>query len=245
MTGSTNPHLDHLLKVGVLHKMAHNADLPQAVRAEAQHELDRYRAEGREILKKRQEDRYMPKKKQVPQKKDPWNTDHEDSDRRVFTHRGVMFAVADDREGMDGSSSIEVIAAAIDDALDNGHEDPDSIARWLVTSSFNHEPSKRVRYNSLLRAGDAVGAQMTRKLYNAYNELAEMASDPELSASEKREAKAEATGFAEALSIVFSPFSCEDDSDPRMVDWDMVDHLTELFETEQRHVRKERKGRPQ
>lgn len=187
----------------------------------------------------------MPKKKQVPVKKDPWNTDHEDPDRRVFSARGVLFAVADDRESMDGANSIEVVAASIDDALDNGHDDPEAIARWIISSSFNHEPSKRVRYNSLLRAGDAVGAQMTRKLTNAYNELAEMAADPELTPAEKAAAKAEATGFAEAVSIMLSPFSCEDDTDPGLVDWDMVDHVTELFENEQRLVRKDRKGRPQ
>lgn len=187
----------------------------------------------------------VKKKTKAPKKQDTWNTDYEDEDRRVFSGRGVLFAVADDREGMSGHTSVEVIAAAIDEALDNGHEDPESIAHWLVTSSFNHEPSKRVRYNSLLRAGDAVGAQMTRKMYNTYNELAEMASDPDLTASEKREAKAEATGFAEAMSIMLSPFSCEDDKDPRVVDWEMVDHITELFETEQRNVRRERKGRLQ
>lgn len=234
MSDNMHPHLDHLLKVGILHKMAHNTKMPKQVRKEAREELARYRAEGQELLKQRQEARYMPKKKA---KQEP--------ERRVFAGRGVLFAVAEDRVDMDGSSTIGVIAEAIDEALDNDHDDPEAIARWLVTSSFNHEPDKRVRYNSLLRAGDAVGAQMTRKLHNAYNELAEMISDPELTPSEKAVAKAEATGFAEALSIVLSPFSCEDPADPRMVDWDAVDHITGLFETEQRHVRKERKGRPQ
>ena len=167
-------------------------------------------------------------------------------DSRVYVGRGILFAVADDREAMGiGATTIQVIADAIEDALDNGHEDSRSIAEWLTTSSFNHEPSKRVRFNSLLRAGDAIGAQMTRKLYNAYNETAEAASDPELSPAEKKVAKAKATGFAEAISIVLSPFSCEDEDDPRLVNWEMVDHITELFETEQRAVRRERKGRPQ
>ena len=89
-------------------------------------------------------------------------------DTRVYAGRGILFCVADDREEMGiGGTTISVIAAAIEDALDNGHEDSESIARWLVTSSFNYEPSKRVRFNSLLRAGDAIGAQMTRKIYNA------------------------------------------------------------------------------
>lgn len=241
MSDNMHPHLDHLLKVGILHKMAHNTKMPKQVRREARDELARYRTEGQELLKQRQEARYMPKKKAKPEPE----VDYTEPERRVFGGRGILFAVAEDRSEMDGSTTIDVLAEAIDEALDNGHEDPDAIARWLVTSSFNHEPDKRVRYNSLLRAGDAVGAQMTRKLYNAYNELAEMVSDPELTPSEKAIAKAEATGFAEALSVVLSPFSCEDPSDPRQVDWDVVDHITTLFETEQRHVRRERKGRPQ
>ena len=167
-------------------------------------------------------------------------------DSRVYAGRGILFAVADDRESMGiGASTVSVIADAIEDALDNDCETSDEIAAWLTTSSFSHEPSKRVRFNSLLRAGDAIGAQMTRKLYNAYNELAEAAAYPDLTAAEKRVAKAEAAGFAEALSVVFSPFSCEDPEDARLVNWEMVDHITELFEVEQRAVRRERKGRPQ
>lgn len=171
--------------------------------------------------------------------------DSSEEGTRVYSGRGVLFCVADDREtlGNDGTT-IGVIAAAIEDALDNGHEDSESIARWITTSSFNYEPDKRVRFNSMLRAGDAVGAQMTRKLYNAYNELAELITQTE-DPKEKATLRAEATGFAEAVSIVFSPFSCEDPEDPRLVDWDMVDHITDLFETEQRHVRRERKGNPQ
>lgn len=165
---------------------------------------------------------------------------------RVYSGRGVIFCVADDREAMGlGTTTLDVIAGAIEDALDNGHEDSASIARWITTSSFNYEPDKRVRFNSLLKAGDAIGAQMTRKIYNAYNEIADGVSDPELSAAEKKLAKAEATGFAMAVSIMLSPFSCEDDEDPRLVNWDMVEHITELFEKEQRLVRRERNGKPQ
>lgn len=165
---------------------------------------------------------------------------------RMYEGRGVIFCVASDRESMGiGATTIKVIADAIEDALDNGHEDSEAIARWITTSSFNYEPDKRVRFNSLLKASDAIGAQMTRKLYNAYNELAEAANEPDLTAAEKREAKAEATGFAEALSIALSPFSCEDSSDPRLVNWDMVDHITRLFEKEQTQVRRARNGTPQ
>lgn len=235
-----HPHLDHLFKVGVLYNLSTNPKMPGIVRAEAQHELDRYRAEGIELLTRRQEKEIMAKKKKVeePQVKDEAT--------RMYSGRGVIFCVADDREAMGiGASTVDVIAGAIEDALDNGHEDSEAIARWITTSSFNYEPDKRVRFNSLLKAGDAIGAQITRKLYNTYNELAEAAADPDLSAAEKKIAKAEATGFAEAISIVLSPFSCEDPEDARLVNWEMVDHITTLFETEQRAVRRERKGNPQ
>lgn len=224
-----------------MHKLSRNPKMPKAVRKEARQELDRYRAEGEALLKQRQESRYMPKKRK---EKEP-EVDFSEHATRVYSGRGVLFCVVDDREDMDGATTVEVLTAAIEDAMDNGHEDSESIAQWLLTSGFSYEPDKRVRFNSLLRAGDAVGAQITRKLYNAYNELAEMAADPELDAGEKKLAKAEATGFAEAVSVVTSPFSCEDPDDPRMVDWDTVDHVTGLFETEQRHVRRERKGNPQ
>lgn len=179
-------------------------------------------------------------------KKDKKSKKKEEHTSRVYAGRGVIFCVVDDRAAMTfGHTTVAVIAGAIEDAMDNGHETSEDIARWITTSSFNYEPDKRVRFNSMLRAGDAVGAQMTRKLYNAYNELAEIAADPELSASEKREAKAEATGFAEAISVVLSPFSCEDPENAHLVNWDMIDHITELFETEQQAVRRVRKGNPQ
>lgn len=232
-----HPHLDHLFKVGVLYWLSTNRRLRKVVREEARNELIRYRVEGQALLDQRQE----PMAKKKKQKADV--TEHS---TRVYSGRGVIFCVADDRESMNlGSTTIDVIAGAIEDALDNGHEDSEAIARWITTSSFNYEPDKRVRFNSMLKAGDAIGAQMTRKLYNAYTDLVEAANDPDLGTAEKKLAKAEATGFAEAISLVLSPFSCEDEDDPRLVNWDMIDHITGLFETEQRHVIRERKGTPQ
>lgn len=233
-----HPHLDHLFKVGMLYHRSVHPKMPKAVRREARKELRLYRAEGQFILDQRQEGYVAKRKKKAPE------VDVTEHATRVYSGRGVIFCVADDREEMKGNTTIDVIAAAIDDALDNGHEDSESIARWITTASFTYEPDKRVRYNSLLRAGDAVGAQITRKLYNAYNELAELAADTE-DAVDKKIAKAEATGFAEAISVITSPFSCEDPEDPRLVNWDMVDHITDLFEKEQVQVRRVRKGNPQ
>lgn len=235
-TPHKHPHFDHLFKIGVLHRLATNDEMPADVRAEAQDELNRYRREGLQ----RQKDK-MAKKK--PEEQADPSIGHT---TRMYSGRGVIFCVIDNREAMDvGITTVETIAAAIEDALDNGHEDSESIARWITTSSFNYEPDKRVRFNSLLKAGDSIGAQMTRKLYNSYNELAEAATEEGLTTERKRVAKAEATGFAEAISIVLSPFSCEDPEDPRLVDWDKVDRITAIFETEQVGVRRERKGKLQ
>lgn len=238
MATAQHPHFDHLLKVGMLHKLSRNPKAHKRVRSEARKELAWYRAQGQQILDNRQEHT-------VAKKKEP-EVDVSTHATRVYSGRGVLFCVADDREslGSDGTT-VGVIAAAIEDALDNGQEDSEAIARWLVTSSFSYEPDKRVRFNSLLRAGDAVGAQMTRKLYNAYNELVEMAADEELDPTDRKLAKAEATGFAEAISVVTSPFSCEDPENAHLVNWDMVDHVTALFEKEQIQVRRARKGNPQ
>lgn len=169
----------------------------------------------------------------------------------IFTGQGILFAVIDDREkGSAGSdrkgrwTTVDIIAEAIDKALDRGKETPEEIARYLVTSAFQHEPDRRVRFNSVLKAGDAVSAQLVRKLYNAYNELAQLAEEEE-DPQKKKDIVNEATGFAEALNVVLSPFSVEDATDPRLVNWDEVDRITGLFEKEQRQVRRERKGNPQ
>jgi hypothetical protein len=219
----------------VLYRRAADKTLPKATRREAEDEILRYRDEGL-ILQKYGKEELLVAKKTRAHTKDP----------KTFTGQGILFAVVADREAMRTGrvSTIDVITQAIEAALDAGHEDSESIARYLTTSAFQHEPDKRVRFNSVLKASDAVGAQMLRKLYNSYNDLAALI-DEEEDPRKKAELKAEATGFAEALQIVLSPFSTEDPEDPRLVDWEQVDRLTEAFEKEQRFVRKERKGKPQ
>jgi len=164
----------------------------------------------------------------------------------TFSGQGVLFAVIDDREEMGAGkvTTVSVIADAIEAALDAGHEDSESIARYITTSAFQHVTDKRVRFNSVLKAGDVVGALITQKLHNAYNELAKMV-DEEDDPRKKAEIRSEATGFAEALNVVISPFSCEDADDPRLVNWDEVDRITAAFEKEQRFVIRERKDKIQ
>lgn len=226
-----HPHLDHLFKLGVLAARAKNGDLPRPARLEAAHEILRYRNDGLALQK---EDSVAKTKKA------------DKPEEAVFSGQGIIFAVIDDREQMGTGkvTTIDVITEAIEAALDAGHETSEDIARFLTTSAFQHIPDKRVRFNSVLKAGDVVGAQITRKLYNAFNELAVLAEEEE-DPRQKALIKAEATGFAEALNVVISPFSCEDEADPRQVNWDEVDRITEAFEKEQRFVRKERKGNPQ
>lgn len=228
-----HPHADHLHKIAVLCGRAINQDLSQATRDEARAELTRYRDQGM-IIQKYGRELKVAKRTRT----------HEEP--QTFAGQGILFAVIDDREAMrDGKvTTIDVITEAIEAALDAGHETSEDIARYLTTSAFQHVTDKRVRFNSILKAGDAVGAQMTRKLYNAYTDLATMVEETE-DPTEKASLKAEATGFAEALQIVISPFSSEEPTDPRMVNWEEVDRMTESFEKEQRFVRKERKGNPQ
>lgn len=228
-------HEDHIFKIGALLKRT-DERYPMSVRREAQREILSWRDNGLVLQKFGKEVNMAQQKTRSHAKPDP----------KTFSGQGIIFAVIDDREDMRTGrvTTIDVIADGIEKALDNGHETSEDIARYLTTSAFQHVADKRVRFNSILKAGDAVGAMITRKLYNAYNELAKMAEETE-DPKEKAEIKAEARGFAEALNVVISPFSCEDKGDPRLVDWDEVDRITEAFEKEQRLVRRDRKGNPQ
>ena len=221
-----------MFQVGVLYSRSKNRRFPKATRAEATAELLRYRDAGL-ILQKYGKEKTVAKTRAHEKTPD------------TFAGQGIIFAVIDNREEMrEGRpTTIDIIADGIEAALDAGHEDSEAIARFLTTSAFQHVTDKRVRFNSILKAGDAVGAQMLRKLYNAYDELCVLA-DEEEDPARKKDIKAEATGFAEALNVVLSPFSCEDPADPRLVNWEEVDRITEAFEKEQRFVRKERKGNP-
>lgn len=224
-----SPHLNHLFTVGVLLSRSQWRG-SRASRTEATHELLRYRDEG--LSRQR-----TPKEITVAKKSRTAKPEE-----KVFSGQGIIFAVVDDRENMRAGqpTTIDVIADAIEAALDAGFETSEEIARYITTSAFQHVTDKRVRFNSVLKAGDVVGAQIVRKLYNSYNELSVLAEEAE--GSDKATLKAEATGFAEAIQVVISPFSSEDPKDPRVVDWAEVERMTEAFEKEQRFVRKERKG---
>lgn len=229
-----HPHQDHLFQVGVLIARATDRLLPAAARQEASRELTRLRDQGL-IIQKHGKEQPMAKKTRA----------HATPTETTFTGQGIIFAVIDNREEMErGATTVDTIADGIEAALDAGHETSEEIARYLTTSAFQHIPDKRVRFNSVLKAGDVVGAYILRKLYNTYNELAQMAEDEE-EPQAKKLAAAEARGFAEALTIVLSPFSSEDPKDPRLINWDEVDRMTDNFEKEQRLVRRERKGNPQ
>jgi hypothetical protein len=231
-SSASDLHGDHLFKIGVLCTRA-SKHYPKATRTEAEAELLRYRDQGL-IIQEYGKELTMSKATRA----------HEEP--ATFSGQGVLFAVIDDREEMGAGkvTTVSVIADAIEAALDAGHEDSESIARYITTSAFQHVTDKRVRFNSVLKAGDVVGALITQKLHNAYNELAKMV-DEEDDPRKKAEIRSEATGFAEALNVVISPFSCEDADDPRLVNWDEVDRITAAFEKEQRFVIRERKDKIQ
>lgn len=256
------PMFDHSFKIGVLCRLIETEGYSEATQEEALYTIDQYKDRGID-LGRQTEVRRMAAKGRIPMTMSgfcahPSEGSHErcaylglkctcgcHQADRVYAGKGIVFAVMDDREKLaEGSTTISTIADAIEEALDNGQETSDQIARYLTTNAFQHVPDKRVRFNAVLKASDVVGAQITRKLYNAYNELAQTA-DEATDVAEKKTIRDEARGFAEAIQVVISPFSSEDKNDPRLVDWDEVDHMTELFEKEQRLVRKERDGNPQ
>lgn len=228
----SSPHLDHLVKIRQLIARMHKP-YPPAVRREATREILRYRNEGLIIQQ-------YGKGGQMATSKTRAHTEP-----KTFSGQGIIYAVIDDREALRSGrvTTIEVMTDAIEAALDAGHETSEDIARYLTTSAFQHVPDKRVRFNSVLKAGDAVGAHMSQKLLNAYNDLT-ITADEEPDPRKKAEIRAEARGFAEALNVVFSPFSCEDSEDPRLVDWEEIDRITAAFEKEQRQVIRERNGKP-
>ncbi len=249
-----HPHLDHLFQIGVLITRSQRP-YPRATRKEALQELDRYWDQGLTIQKTPKEDTVgKPMTKSgFCQHESPGshamcpNTRHKCDcechlEQKAFSGKGILFAVIDDRESMRMGkiTTVDVIADAIEAALDNGKETSEEIARWLTTSAFQHIADKRVRFNSILKAGDTVGAQLVRKLFNSYNELMDTAAG-EKNATNRAQLEAEATGFAEAIQIILNPFSVEDESDPTLVQWEEVDRLTELYEKEQRAIRAERK----
>lgn len=244
-------HLDHLFKVGVLLTRARKP-YPPAVRSEASNELLRYRDEGLNIQKERDMANMTVSgfcAFESPGSHAQCSGDYYQcscechKEQKAFSGKGILFAVIDDREAMRMGrvTTIDIIADAIESALDAGKETSEEIARYLTTSAFQHIRDKRVRFNSVLKAGDTVGAQITKKLHNSYNELAEMGDDAK--GAEKATLEAEARGFAEAMQIVLSPFTAEDPADRTLVSWDEVDHMTELFEEEQRAIRAARKKR--
>lgn len=246
-TRSGSNHQDHLFKVGVL--LARSGKLyPRAAREEAATELLRYRDEGLIIQNQKEERMGKPMTQSGHCAFESPGSHAQCSGKRcdckchdepkAFSGQGILFAVIDDREKLrlGKVTTVDVIADAIEAALDAGHETSEEIARFLTTSAFQHIPDKRVRFNSVLKAGDTVGAQITRKLMNSYDELSETLAE-EKSPAKRVTLGAEARGFAEAVQIVLNPFSVEDEEDPSLVSWDEVDHLTAIFEKERREIR--------
>jgi hypothetical protein len=246
-SSSGQRHADHLFKIGVLIRRS-GRPYSKATREEALQELDRYWDQGLIIQKERDSMAGTPMTMSgfcqfespgshatcttprctCPCHKEP----------KIFAGQGILFAVIDDREAIrvGKTTTIDVITEAIEAALDAGHETSEDIARYLTTSAFQHEPDRRVRFNSVLKAGDVVGAHLVRKLMNSYNELMDTA-EKEKNKAIRESLETEARGFAEAVQIVLNPFSAEDESDPQLVNWDEVDHMTEIFTKEQRGIR--------
>lgn len=162
-------------------------------------------------------------------------------DRKQFKGRGIIFAVVDTNEVKRSGiyTTVEAITEAIEAALDNGKETSEEIAKYLTTGAFKHIADRTLRFNSLLKAGDATGAQIVKKLYTAYDELCETAAKAK-TPKEKAELQVEARGFATAVQIMLSPFAVEYEGEPTLVDWDKVDELTAIFEKDREMIRSQK-----
>lgn len=211
---------DHTLKIQFLWDVVNDYLADQDVIDEAFQEISRYKDQGM-LLQELEKEGKLTTKKITGSKTKP----------TTYSGKGILFTIFNkDRQFFPGpKSTVEIMARAIDEALDNGCEDSKDIARYLTTHSFQHVEDKTVRFNSVLKAGDAVGAKITSKLFNAYSDLKKMARTSETD-EERDLAEAEAQGFLEAIAIVMSPFSCESPTNSREVDWEMVDHVASLYE---------------
>lgn len=163
-----------------------------------------------------------------------------DEDAPVYSGMGVMFTVYDQNKDVfpKPPSTKAVIAKAIDEALDAGFETSDEIAEFLTTTTFPQVEDRVARFNSILKAGDVVGAQITVKLFNAYDDIINMAGENEQNEEDHALIMAEARGFAEAMTIMYSPFSVEDDNNPKYVDWEIVEHLADLMISQHEEARR-------
>lgn len=158
-----------------------------------------------------------------------------------FSGRGIMFTVYDHtRDYFPGiKSTIGVVARAIEQAIDEGHDEPESLARYLTTTTFPQVTDRVAKFNSVLKAGDVVGANITTKLFNGYADLRKAVRASETK-KERELAEVEARGFAEAITVMLSPFSVESSENKKQLDWDEVDYLTDLMEEQQEEARKAR-----
>lgn len=158
----------------------------------------------------------------------------------VYGGRGILFTVYQAREDVfpPGATAKQVIATAIQEALDQGMATSEQVAQYLVTSTFPMVENRAERFNAVLKAGSVVGSNTTFKLHNSYEDLLGSALRSDTAESEQV-ALAEARGFMEAMTIMYNPIQVEDPTNPHYVDWDQVDRLTDMaiHQHEENHSR--------
>lgn len=158
----------------------------------------------------------------------------------VYGGRGILFTVYQAREDVfpPGATTKQVIATAIQEALDQGMATSEQVAQYLVTSTFPMVENRAERFNAVLKAGSVVGSNTTFKLHNSYEDLLGAALRSDTDESEQV-ALAEARGFMEAMTIMYNPIQVEDPTNPHYVDWDQVDRLTDMaiHQYEENHSR--------
>lgn len=142
-----------------------------------------------------------------------------------FYRKGVLYAViCNDEDKEYGLSSTDIVAESIDEALKNGLSSPREIAHHLVTSSFKHVKNRTVQFNSLLKAGESVGANIPQKLGDAILEAIK-SSLLSLDKADKEDFKIKSTiavGMIMAQCIVLNPFSFGKEDDSNRIDLNRV-----------------------
>lgn len=151
------------------------------------------------------------------------------SDPAVYGGRGIMFAVFDTIEDTvhGPHSAPRIVAQAIQQTGMLDEEQSLALARHLTTTTFPLLKGRTSRFNSIVKAGDVVGARLIPKLMGALRQL--HTHQASASAAERAVAAARAQGFAEAISIISNPFAVEAEEESNTVDWDVVQHYARLL----------------
>lgn len=149
----------------------------------------------------------------------------------VYAGRGVMFTVFDTNEDIvEGPHSAPgIIAQAIHETGLLDSDESLALARHLTTSTFPQVTDRTARFNSVLKAGDVVGARLIPKLMKGLELLYSLQANAGTMYTYQL-FQARTAGFAEAVAILTHPFAVESEEGSIEIDWCAVQHYTHLLQ---------------